>query len=133
MVGMGVLMLLTSWWATFLLIKNRGKNIWLLRALSWMTFSGWVAVVAGWYVTEIGRQPWIVYGLLSTKDVVANHSGGTVLSTLIIYLLLYGFLLVSYILTLRYLSSQPARSLTTLQQQAQEGQSNINLTNEGEL
>lgn len=96
-----------------------------------MTFSGWIAVIAGWYVTEIGRQPWIVHGLLSTHEVVADHSGGTVLSTLIIYLLLYSFLLTSYILTLRYLSSKPARSLITLQQRAQEQQSQVDLMNEG--
>ncbi len=122
MVGVGVLMLLVSWWAAFSLWRKKAKNPWLLRALSWMTFSGWVAVIAGWYVTEIGRQPWIVHGVLTSKEVVADHSGGTVLSTLLLYLLIYGFLLVSYILTLRYLSSKPARSLITLQQQAQDRQ-----------
>ena len=37
-----------------------------------MTFSGWVATVAGWYVTEIGRQPFIVYGLMRTADVASQ-------------------------------------------------------------
>ena len=136
MVAMGMLMLLTSWWATFILLRKKpshisNKNPWLLRILSWMTFSGWVAVLAGWYVTEIGRQPWIVYGLLSSAEVVANHSGGTVLSTLIIYLALYVFLLGSYIFTLRHLATKPAQSLVTLQQQAQEQQSTSALKTAG--
>ena len=60
----------------------------VLRALSWMTFSGWVATLAGWYVTEIGRQPWIVYGLLRTADVVAPHPATVVGATLLAYALL---------------------------------------------
>ena len=45
-----------------------------------MTFSGWVATLAGWYVTEIGRQPFVVYGLLRTADLVAPHAPGMVLA-----------------------------------------------------
>jgi len=77
-----------------------------------MTFSGWVAVVAGWVVAEVGRQPWIIYGQLRVADVVAAHSAGTVLTTLLTYVLLYVFLLVSYIYALRYLATKPARSLS---------------------
>jgi cytochrome d ubiquinol oxidase subunit I len=83
----------------------------LLWVLSAMTFSGWVAVLAGWYVTEIGRQPWIVYDLIRSSEVVAEHGGGTVLSTLIAYCLLYLFLLVSYIAALNYLSGKPIQSI----------------------
>lgn len=122
MVGIGMLMLLVSWWGLFSFMRKKENNEYLLRALSWMTFSGWVAVLAGWYVTEIGRQPWIVHGVLSTKDVVAQHSGGMVFGTLVAYLALYVFLFVAYILTLRHLSSKPARSLITLQQKAQQDQ-----------
>ena len=77
-----------------------------------MTFSGWVAVLAGWYVTEIGRQPWMVDGLLHVRDLVADHATGTMLGTLAAYLALYVFLLVSYIAALRYLSAKPAESQT---------------------
>ena len=90
-----------------------------------MTYSGWVAVLAGWYVTEIGRQPWIVYGVLRTAEVVANHGSGMVLSSLIAYLSLYGFLLVSYLLTIRYMATHPSRSFATLQQRAQDEQSRM--------
>ena len=40
-----------------------------------MTFSGWVATLAGWYVTEIGRQPWLVYGVLRTADAASDVAG----------------------------------------------------------
>ena len=74
-----------------------------------MTFSGWVSTLAGWYVTEIGRQPFIVYGLLRTADVVADHPSGMVLSTLVAYLAVYVFLLASYVLVLMYMASHPAK------------------------
>jgi cytochrome d ubiquinol oxidase subunit I len=79
-----------------------------------MTFAGWVATLAGWYVTEVGRQPWIVYGELAVADVVADHPASKVGATLIAYALLYGFLLASYVLTLRHLGTKPAKSLRML-------------------
>lgn len=128
MVGVGMLMVMVGWWAAWRLFRrpdeNRDSQIWLLRALSVMTFSGWVAVLAGWYVTEIGRQPWVVSGLLRTSEVVADHSSATVMGTLFGYVLLYAFLLVSYIAALRYMATKPARSLTlTPQQRAMKAES----------
>lgn len=112
MVAIGMLMILISWWAVWQLFKLKQKpGPWLLNAASWMTFSGWVAVLAGWYVTEIGRQPWIVQGLLKAEDVVADHSTGVMLGSFTGYMALYIFVLVSYIATLRYLSTKPAASL----------------------
>jgi cytochrome d ubiquinol oxidase subunit I len=61
--------------------------------------------------TEIGRQPWIVYNLIRTSEVVAEHGAGMLLGTLLTYLTLYLVLMVSYIGALRYLSSKPAASL----------------------
>jgi cytochrome d ubiquinol oxidase subunit I len=110
MVGVGFLMLAVAWWGAFALLKDR-VGPWLLRALSAMTFAGWVATLAGWYVTEIGRQPWVVQGYIRASEVVADHAGGMVLSTLIGYLALYAFLLVFYIFALMTLASKPARSL----------------------
>jgi cytochrome d ubiquinol oxidase subunit I len=118
MVGMGVLMLLVSWWASWTLWRARGQtgrddavpfSRWQLRLLAAMTFSGWVSTLAGWFVTEIGRQPFIVYGLVRTADVVADHAPGMVLSTLIAYLVVYVFLLSSYVLVLMYMASHPAQ------------------------
>ena len=112
MVGVGMLMVLTAWWAgwRYLWRQHEPQGL-LLGLLSWMTFSGWVAVLAGWYVTEIGRQPWLVYGVLRTSDMVAAHDGGMVLGTLLGYLALYVFILIAYMATLRYLASKPAASL----------------------
>ena len=111
MVGIGVLMVLVSWWSGWQLYKHSSASRPVLMALAGMTFSGWVAVLAGWYVTEIGRQPWIVDGVLMVKDVVADHSGATVAGTLFGYVLLYLFLLASYIGALRQLAKKPAASL----------------------
>ncbi|MFZ5724681.1 MAG: cytochrome ubiquinol oxidase subunit I [Pseudomonadota bacterium] len=120
MVGVGLLMVLVAWWASWVLFRqpegSRAESPWLMRALSAMTFSGWVAVLAGWYVTEIGRQPWIVHGLLRTSEVVADHASATVAGTLLGYVALYAFLLVSYIAALRHLATRPAKSLTLLPQ-----------------
>jgi cytochrome d ubiquinol oxidase subunit I len=114
MVGMGFLMLLVAWIACWQWWRQGKLKPLMLRVVAAMTFSGWVAVLAGWYVTEIGRQPWIVYGLISTAEVVADHTQGILLTTLISYALIYAFLGVSYIGTLFYLSSKPARSLTAM-------------------
>lgn len=114
MLGMGMLMLLVSWWTALQFLRGKTIGKGLLLVLSAMTFSGWVATLAGWYVTEIGRQPWIVYGLLRSADVVADHSSATLTGTLFGYIGLYAFLLVSYIQALRYLASKPAQSLSLL-------------------
>lgn len=117
MVGVGLMMILVSWWAGWELFRRKQKpSAALLTAASWMTFSGWVAVLAGWYVTEIGRQPWIVQGLLTSAEVVADHSSGVMLTTFTGYMALYVFILVSYIATLRYMATKPAASLLAMQQ-----------------
>ncbi|MFO7580754.1 MAG: cytochrome ubiquinol oxidase subunit I [Nitrosomonas halophila] len=108
MVIIGILMLIIAWWSVWALRGGRRPSQLLLRSLSWMTFSGWIGVLAGWYVTEIGRQPWIVQDLMTTAEVVADHSAATLTGTLFGYLLLYLFLLISYIGALRYLSAKPA-------------------------
>ncbi|MBA2963698.1 MULTISPECIES: cytochrome ubiquinol oxidase subunit I [Ramlibacter] len=115
MVGMGVLMLVVAWWSALTLWRRRRSagadqplSMLQLRVLTAMTFSGWLATLAGWYVTEIGRQPFIVYGLLRTAQVVAEHPAGMVLTTLLAYLAVYAFLLVAYVLVLAYMSTHPA-------------------------
>ena len=116
MVGMGLLMLAVSWWAAWTLWRRPGNSgihgtpfsRWQLRLLSAMTFSGWVATLAGWIVTEVGRQPFLVYGQLRTADLVAQHPPGMVLATLLAYLAVYVFLLGAYILVLMYMAQHPA-------------------------
>lgn len=116
MVGVGMLMLLVAWFGIFHLWKRKKIEGLPLQALSAMTFSGWVAVLAGWYVTEIGRQPWIVYGVIKTSETVAQHAGELVLLSLIGYAIVYSGLLVAYIGALRFMASKEARSLTALQE-----------------
>ena len=73
MVGIGLLMLAVSWWTTYALVRKKDLNILTTRILGAMTFSGWVALVAGWYVTEIGRQPWLVYGACGLDCIYFGH------------------------------------------------------------
>lgn len=119
MLGVGGLMLLVSWWGALTYLRGRAPGTALLAVLSLMTFSGWVATLAGWYVTEIGRQPWIVHGLLTTADVAADHPGATLAGTLFGYIGLYIFLLYSYVHALRYLATKPAGSLALLPRRRQ--------------
>ena len=117
MVGVGLLMIAISWWGTATSFRGRKPAPVLLRVLSLMTFSGWVATLAGWYVTEVGRQPWLIHGEMLAADVVADHPATTMLGTLLAYAVLYGFLLIAYVATLRYLSTKPAASLRMLGQE----------------
>jgi cytochrome bd ubiquinol oxidase subunit I len=110
MVGMGLLMVVVAWWTAWALRGSRLPSRRALRALSWMTFSGWIAVLSGWYVAEIGRQPWLVYGVLKTEETVARHTAGVMSATLLAYALLYAFLLAAYVGTLRHLATVPAAS-----------------------
>jgi cytochrome d ubiquinol oxidase subunit I len=106
MVGMGLLMLAVAWSSAWQLRGGRQAPRGALYVLSAMTFSGWVATLAGWWVTEIGRQPFIVYGLLRTADVVAPHAPQTVATTLAAYLLLYAVLLVAFVAVLKYMAEK---------------------------
>jgi len=91
MVGIGVLMLALV--ATGTAMRRQGRflsSAWFLRACQWAAPLGFAAVLAGWTVTESGRQPWTVYGLLRTADSVSPSLTGTdVLLTLIGYVAVY--------------------------------------------
>lgn len=108
MVGVGLLMLATAATAAWLMLRKRPFNPLFHKWLVAMTFSGWVATVAGWYVTEIGRQPWLVQGLLKAKDAVADLPPAHVGLTLTAYLVTYAILLAAYVATLFYLARKPA-------------------------
>ena len=91
MVGLGLVMLLVSWIGMWLRWRGRLDTArWFLRAALWSFPSGFVAVIAGWLTAEVGRQPWVVYGLLRTRDAVTpSLAGGTVLFSLIAYIAVY--------------------------------------------
>ncbi|HEX9852583.1 MAG TPA: cytochrome ubiquinol oxidase subunit I [Woeseiaceae bacterium] len=111
MVGAGFLMIAVSWWAAWKIIRKNNSYSAALKALSMMTFSGWVATLNGWYVTEIGRQPWLISGEMRVAEAAAPHASATLTGTLLGYGLLYGFLLLAYVGTLRYMATKPAASL----------------------
>ena len=113
MVGLGLLMLAVAWGAAFVLYRRRLQDPAtlprpLLRTLVGMTFSGWVATLAGWYVTEIGRQPYLVYGLFRTADAVAPHAPAMVAGTLAAYLSVYVLLLAAYVGVIKYMAEHSA-------------------------
>ena len=104
MVGVGMLMLLVSWLSAWQLRRRGEPSPWLARVLVGMTFSGWVATLAGWYVTEIGRQPWLVTGVLRTADAVSATPAPIVGLSLSAYLVIYLVLLAAYVSVLFHLA-----------------------------
>jgi cytochrome d ubiquinol oxidase subunit I len=77
MVGMGVTMILVSawFWLTAWKKKSIEPNTWQLRALVLLTPAGFIAIEAGWVVTEVGRQPWTIFGIMRTEDAVTQVPG----------------------------------------------------------
>jgi len=100
MVGIGMLMLTISWLGRIQLWRNKPLPKWLLKVLVVMSFSGWLATLAGWYVTEIGRQPWLVTGILTVKDASTDIASGNVALSLSLYLILYIVLMTAYLHTI---------------------------------
>ncbi len=108
MVGIGLLMLLTALIGLYRIIRRRSAGRAYARLLLCMTFSGWVATLAGWYTTEIGRQPWLVNGVLMTEQAVSDVAPSLVLTTLVLYLLVYIGLIFAYMATVFYLARKAA-------------------------
>ena len=90
MVGLGTLMLLLALVSVWL--RKTGKlyeSKWFHRFALVMGPSGFIALLAGWFTTEVGRQPWIVYGIMRTKDALSPVSTEQVGLTLIIFVVVY--------------------------------------------
>jgi cytochrome bd ubiquinol oxidase subunit I len=115
MVGTGMLMLASSWLGWWLLRRRGWQAAALPRPLLWlltgMSFSGWIATVAGWYVTEIGRQPFVVYGLLRTSEVASNVPSPLIALSLALYVTVYLALIVAYIGVVKYMAEKPLDAL----------------------
>jgi len=125
MVGTGMAMLLLSWAGVYFMARRRDAGAVpkpLLVVLVPMAFSGWVATLAGWYTTEIGRQPWLVQGVLSTKDAVADVPAPFVGMTLVTYLAIYAALLAAYIFVLFFLATKASRGETVHPSAPQSGE-----------
>lgn len=129
MVGTGVLMLLFSWAGAYLLWRRGMDDInpWLLRGFVAMSFSGWLATLAGWYTTEIGRQPWLVDGVMTTADAVADVPAPMVMGTLIAYLAVYAALIVAYVGVIFYLARKAAAGQTPQPMTPQSGDAPVRL------
>ncbi len=108
MVGVGMLMLAVSWFSAWRVRRHGMASMqpWLARIFVAMTFAGWVAVLAGWYVTEIGRQPWLVHGVLTTAQAASTVPAAHIGFTLALYLVLYAVLLVAYVSVLFHLAKK---------------------------
>ena len=90
MVGLGFLMLILGLWGT--LLRWRGRlydSRAFLRFAMLMGPSGLIAILAGWFTTEIGRQPWVIYGVMRTEHAVSNHSALALSTTLIMFIVMY--------------------------------------------
>lgn len=92
MVGLGLLMIALGVWS---LLLRRGGRLFVTRpflhAARWMGPAGLAAILAGWVTTEVGRQPWVVYGVLRTADAASPHAAGAVALTLGLFVIAYLF------------------------------------------
>jgi cytochrome d ubiquinol oxidase subunit I len=90
MVGLGLLMIAAGlvgaflWWRGALF-----DTVWFLRPLSLAWPAGFIAILAGWWVTETGRQPWLATGIVRTADAASPVSAGAVLTTLVLFVIVY--------------------------------------------
>jgi cytochrome d ubiquinol oxidase subunit I len=91
MVGMGVLMILTGFVGAWLWFRGRlFETRWYLSIVQYVWPLGFIAILAGWYTTEIGRQPWVAYGILRTADAASPVAFSAVLTGLVLFFLVYG-------------------------------------------
>lgn len=93
MVGVGLLMLLMS--VIGLWLRFRGRlydKPWFLKAMIWCSPIGFFAIMSGWFTAEVGRQPWVVYGLLRTSDAASKVPMQHVIISLLLILFVYGII-----------------------------------------
>jgi cytochrome d ubiquinol oxidase subunit I len=109
MVALGLLMIFTGFWSLWL---RRGGRLFhsrpFLRLALLMGPSGILAILAGWFTTEVGRQPWVVYGIMRTADAVSNHSAGQLGLTLAMFVLIYFAVFgIGFVYVLRLIGKGP--------------------------
>jgi cytochrome d ubiquinol oxidase subunit I len=96
MVAAGTAMILLAAYGTWLVLKNKleGRRMYL-RLMLWSIALPYIANTAGWIMREIGRQPWIVFGLQKTTDGVSSTvTAPMVLTSMLTFTLIYGLLAV---------------------------------------
>ena len=91
MVGIGMLLIAVGFWGMYLWWRGRlFESRLFLRSVSPMWPLGFIAILAGWFVTEQGRQPWLVHGLMRTVDGISPVPGASVAGTLVLFVVIYG-------------------------------------------
>ncbi|HKF99424.1 MAG TPA: cytochrome ubiquinol oxidase subunit I [Xanthobacteraceae bacterium] len=91
MLGIGSFMIVAALYGAWLMWRGTlERRRWYLYLVANTWWAGFVAVIAGWIVTETGRQPWIVHGILRTADAVSPVPGGSIATTLALFVLVYG-------------------------------------------
>ncbi|WP_118987530.1 cytochrome ubiquinol oxidase subunit I [Photorhabdus sp. CRCIA-P01] len=113
MVGLGVLMIVAGFWGLWLRYKRRlYQSKTFLRFIFLMAPSGLIAILAGWFTTEIGRQPWVVYGLLRTKDAVSAHGEIHMSISLLLFIAVYSSVFgVGYAYMMKLIRKGPKKEL----------------------
>ena len=106
MLAVGVMMVALAWTGAWFLRRDRAPAQWLLWAFAGATFSGWVATVSGWIVTEVGRQPWLVTGILRTSQAVGRIPEASLGASLTGYILVYALMLAAYIVVITHLAGK---------------------------
>ncbi len=114
MVGAGLLMILISLVALTIELKNfYTKFPWFLKLLPWAIILPYLANTTGWIITEVGRYPWVVYGLVKMEDGVSKAvTGGMLLTSLIGFILVYGLIIAATIsLMLKFAKQGPTANI----------------------
>ncbi len=114
MVGLGLLMIGLGFWGAWLIWRRKVfESPWFLRFCVVMGPSGFIAVLAGWMVTEVGRQPWVVYGVLKTRDAVSPVIASQVATSLLAYIIVYSIVFTAGALfILRLIAEGPVAART---------------------
>jgi cytochrome d ubiquinol oxidase subunit I len=90
MVGLGMLMIVVAAASAWLFLRGRLFDTrWFLRLLTLCAPTGFIAVLAGWVTAEVGRQPWVVYGLLRTRDAASPVPAGSIALSLALFVVVY--------------------------------------------
>ena len=104
MIAMALLMLITVIVGMRLMYQDRlESSSWFLKSTLIMVPSGLIAVISGWIVAEVGRQPWTVYGVIKTTDIITAHSSDQLLTSMTIFGFSYLFMGITTLVLFRYI------------------------------
>lgn len=110
MVGLGCLMIAVAWGGAGWLWRKASLPPLILRVLCIMTGAGWVATLAGWYVTEIGRSPYLVSGVLKIADAASQVPPSKIGFTLLLYIAVYIMLFTAFVGTLIHMARKEVKT-----------------------